>query len=301
MSEASSPPGWYRDPYGEADWRWWDGSSWGAATRAAQETTVSTPVAAAPASRTEASSGASATAAGASSPALEPLFSRLDRGQRHAIIALAVLFLAAAGVVGAAILFTASPSPSPVDGIAGTTTEAPTDDLPEQPAIGDPPAGDEGEDEVDTQAEAEVEDPVEEDDETVVIDFDGVCTVEVRSDDLDDLRPWRFDECTAAPIALADADDERWIVVVASLGTDEFDEPAARERAEEHDLAGNILWSSHYPSLNPNFWVVFDGPFADQSQAEDAAGELGGNAYPRLLTDDDDDRYCRAEDGCERD
>ena len=73
----------------------------------------------------------------------------------------------------------------------------------------------------------------------------------------------------------------------------------AEEARERADGAGrDLLWSSHYPSLNPDLWVLFDGPFDDEDAATDAADAIGGGSYPRVLSDDDGDRYCIADDGC---
>ncbi len=222
----------------------------------------------------------------------------LDRDRRNAIIGLSVLVLAAVGIVGAAIVFTDSPS-APTDGLAITEeqqgpAEAPGGMPEDAPGDGEAAPSDGAEGAIEEPGEAE-ESPSGSPDGTEEVDFDGVCTVEVDregfGDDRAELRPWRFEECTSAPVVLADAEDERWIVVVASLSGSEFDEAGALDRAEGHGLDGNVLWSSHYPSLNPDLWVVFDGPFEDQDAAADAATDRGGGAYARLLADEAGARY----------
>lgn len=129
------------------------------------------------------------------------------------------------------------------------------------------------------------------------VDFDGRCTVELDAVDADrPLRPWQFDECDGAPVDL-DGGDGRWIVVIASMDG-EMEQAQARSRTEDHGAGYGLLWSTHYPSLNPGWWVVFDGPFSEEDAATDVADSIGGGAYPRLLSDDEGDRYCIAEDGC---
>lgn len=272
MSATPTPPGWYEDPYGEATWRWWDGGAWSTATR------------------------------------LDGGFmdapDRQDR--RRATIGLAVLALAALVVVASAILFTGNNDVA-VDDLPGAGEQTPptggTDEAPsDEPLESDPTtpsdAPEDGSDEDDASSEDQRSGDEEDAGEAPVeLDFDGVCTVEVDADEVDDPRPWDFDECTSAPIAL-DGAEERWIVVVASLSEGSYDEAAARERAASEGFDGNLLWSSHYPSLNPDLWVVYDGPYADQEEARAAAEDIGGGSYPRVLSDDDDDRYCVAADGC---
>jgi hypothetical protein len=122
--------------------------------------------------------------------------------------------------------------------------------------------------------------------DVVEIDLDGACRVEVEASAVDDpvaTRPWRFPECEHAPLDPTDP-DERWIVVVASYRGAAGAERAATERAEREGHADpQLLWSSHYPSLNADLWVVYEGPFEDRASARAAAQGLGGGAYVRLL------------------
>lgn len=129
------------------------------------------------------------------------------------------------------------------------------------------------------------------------VDLGGGCVVEVAEDTpVDQLRPWQFEECDRAPIVLSGA-QERWVTVIESLSDADFSEAEALARLEgETDRL--LLWSSHYPSLNPGLWVIVAGPFPDRAAATEAARRIGGGAYPRALTDDDADRYCVAADGC---
>lgn len=130
----------------------------------------------------------------------------------------------------------------------------------------------------------------------VVVDFDGVCEVEVAADaQVEDLRPWQFPECERAPVAVSGAASS-WIVVLASLSGDDFSEADALRRLEQDPDGRHLLWSSHYPSLNPDLWVVAAGPFADEDVATRTAERIGG--YPRELSDDPDARYCATSDGC---
>lgn len=128
----------------------------------------------------------------------------------------------------------------------------------------------------------------------------GPCgTVQVEADagvEVTELRAWDAPGCASAPVAL-EAGSERWIVVRASLNGSGADEAAARASATRLSADG-VLWSSYYASLNPDLWVVFDGPFADEATAAAAAVAVGGGAYERVLSDDASDRFCIAADGC---
>lgn len=188
-------------------------------------------------------------------------------------------------------LVTTDPQPRAPDVLGGPAPSSP----PPRPG-GDPTA--EGPDE---PADAPADDADDADDgddgptERVTIDFDGVCTVEVdAAAQTSDPRPWDFAACDRAPIALQ-AGETRWIVVLDSLAGADFDESEAVARTSGDQ---QLLWSTHYPSLNPDLWVVVDGPYDDRASAVEAAERLGGGAYPRELSDDAGDRYCVAADGC---
>lgn len=283
MADTTSRPGWYRDPGGEAEWRWWDGTAWTAATHTASGV-----------SATAASGGARLRPSSTRSRSSQAtaLLASVGPQQWRAIAVLGALFVVAVAVVTSAIVLTGGPGNGPPDPAAGTTggtlpAEAPPDTSEDVPTPQDDAATD------DEAAPGDADGGEVADDGpsgTTRIDLDGVCTVEVDAEDLDDpVRPWHFDECTSAPIALDD--EQRWIVVVASLSGDEHDETSARDRAADQGFAGNVLWSTHYPSLNPGLWVVYDGPFPDQDVAAAAAEEIGGGAYVRALADEDGDRY----------
>lgn len=141
----------------------------------------------------------------------------------------------------------------------------------------------------------EAADPPDEDGSNRTIDFDGRCTVQLAADEeVEQPRPWQFEACERAPIDL-EGGRTAWVVIVASLAGDEFTEAAALDRLGAGQL---LLWSSHYPSLNPGLWVIVEGPFDSQDDARRAARRVGNSAYPRALTDDADDRYCALADGC---
>jgi hypothetical protein len=120
-------------------------------------------------------------------------------------------------------------------------------------------------------------------DGAVVLVLDGRCEVEVDAaveDDAHTQQAWRYPECEHAPLDPTDA-DERWIVVVGSYSGEARAVREAERRSTDDEP--RLLWSSHYPSLTPGWWVVYEGPFADRRAARDAADELGANAYVRLL------------------
>lgn len=134
----------------------------------------------------------------------------------------------------------------------------------------------------------------------VAVALGGPCgTLEVELPvgiDPADVRAWDVAGCDLAPVALPSG-QQRWIVVRASLNGAAATVDAARASAERAGADG-LLWSSYYASLNPDLWVVFDGPFATRAEAEAAARSRGGGAYERVLSDDEGDRYCIAPGGC---
>ena len=219
------------------------------------------------------------------------------RGRRPAVVvgSLLAVFLLSGGVTAAVLTWTdrdageaTSDAAAPVHDESGTTADL------EGPAGSDGPDGDDGSDGSDAPL-AEVESPSA--DEVRSVELDGGCTVDAPTDvPAEQLRAWEFEACSFAPVDLGQGNT--WIVVVTSLNGDDFTSDDALERAEELGLSGQVLWSSHYASLNPGLWVVFDGPFADEAAAADVAGRSDGTIYPRLLSDDDSDRYCMAGDGC---
>ena len=147
-------------------------------------------------------------------------------------------------------------------------------------------------DEPDGEEEA---DPSDEDGRARTIDFDGRCTVELTADEqVEQPRPWQFAACERAPIDL-EGGRTAWVAIVGSLSGAEFTEAAALDRLDAGQV---LLWSSHYPSLNPGLWVIVEGPFDAKDDASRAARRVGNGAYPRALTDDADDRYCALANGC---
>jgi hypothetical protein len=196
-------------------------------------------------------------------------------------------------------LVTTDPQPREPEVLGGPAPSAPP------PRSGASSAGDGADDQQDAEPAPDDEPPDESSDESsdepdepterVTIDFDGVCTVELDPDEQTSRpRPWQFEECARAPFRLQGA-QTRWIVVLDSLAGSDFTESEALTRTSGSQ---QLLWSTHYPSLNPGLWVVVDGPYDDREAAIEAADRLGGGAYARELSDDDRDRYCVAADGC---
>jgi|GEM_PF-2498048 len=241
-----------------------------------------------------------------------PPFRSRERSRAAAIVV--ALLLGSLGLWGIALLTTGSPDlerdvlvdidpaapppePSPGDAGSAAPEEGPGDGsgdgTEEGPGEG---SGDGGPEDGDAASEeAEGSDDVEGSQTTV--DLGGGCVVEIADDTpVEQLRPWEFEECDRAPIVLSGS-RERWVAVIESLSGEDFGEEEALDRVET-DGDRLLLWSSHYPSLNPGLWVIVEGPFEDQEAATDAARRIGGGAYPRALTDDDGDRYCVAADGC---
>jgi hypothetical protein len=288
---ADTPPDWYPDPVDPAQERWWNGEEWTTDIRRIR-----------------------------TGPLAAPAPSR--RPPRAALLAAGALGLLTILVVTAVIVLTGGDRSGDIDDlpVAGDA-ETGTDDADEDTADGDADDGAAGDDDTagegdgdagegdgdadDSGSEgADGEETTDEDDpadagDGGVIDLDGQCEVDLDEvPDADgDLRAWDVPACTYAPVDLGSG--SRWIVVIASLDGTANDGPAAETRADGFSGAEGVLWSSHYPSLNPGWWVVYDGPFDGQDAATEAAEARGGGAYPRLLSDDTGDRYCIAAGGCE--
>ena len=281
-STPSVQPGWYNDPTGRAAQRYHDGRAWTASTRDAGPT--------------------GHAADGSETRRRRPV---------GALVAFGSLVLVAAAVV-VGVIFLTGHDPLPAsdeqaerdgdqNGEAGVDGEATSERTEEgdDVATADPGSPEEGDVEAEQPVDEESSDnSSDRDDEDLLVDFDGVCEALVPLDELErgTVRAWDVG-CTTAPVALSQ-DESRWVVVVASLNGDDFTKDAALDRANTLGLPGNVLWSSHYPSLNPDLWVVFDGPFPTQGAASDAAVNRDDASYPRVLSDDDGDRYCIAADGC---
>jgi tetratricopeptide (TPR) repeat protein len=86
----------------------------------------------------------------------------------------------------------------------------------------------------------------------------------------------------AAPVAPVDAGF--WTVIVASEATrDSAERFAAELRQQGYD--GEVLFSSDFSSLNPNYWVAYSGRFRDKASADQLSAQLKAAgfavAYPR--------------------
>jgi hypothetical protein len=302
-------PGWYPDPAGEADQRWWDGRQWtertqeGAvadldATRARPP--VDAPVAAtssAPAQRAPVAwPGMPPAVATAPPPAAETMVGPAPkRGRTTAIVVVSLLVLFAGGAGGAVLLSQSGDEPELE--IATARPTAAEDIGGDDPVVDDPDEVLEPDVEISSEGGSVAADDATSDlagGTTRTVQLDGECTAEVPSGiAVDTLRAWDLEACEFAP--LTPEPGGSWIVVLTSLNGSDFDAADARERAREVGRAGQVLWSSHYASLNPNLWVVYDGPYSSEASA-DAAAPSG--SYARVLSDDASDRYCMAADGC---
>jgi hypothetical protein len=132
------------------------------------------------------------------------------------------------------------------------------------------------------------------------VTLDGQCVVTADESLLanrEQSAAWEFPECRWAHIALPPG-EKRWIVVYTSLNGNDFGSDDALQRAAENRVPGNVLWSSHYPSLNPGVWVIYEGPYMTEEEAKAATRRVGGRAYPRALSNDVGDRYCVGSDNC---
>lgn len=312
------PAGWYPDPTGARFDRWWDGRAWTDATAAHRSATAANDATTtAPPSPAEVGHGSLSTSLGepvsaTREPARPAPAEHGSAGapaggappkppRRGTAVVIALVAILLGGVVGVVIVSTggdgadvtaddeasgatdeaddaALPQDAPDD--AGDDADADADETPED----DPPASaDPGDDE---RSELEA---------TRTVDLDGACTAEVDAGlSVDELRAWQLPDCDWAPID--PGPDGTWVLVVTSLNGDDFDAPEAEQRARAEGLPGRVLWSTHYGSLNPDLWVVYDGPFSSEATASEAAYP---GSYPRKLSDDPEDRYCMAADGCQ--
>lgn len=322
----SVPAGWYPDPSGAAGQRWWDGHAWTTTTRATsaaapthepEATSAPQPPPAAPdetptraipqmpgpiaAQAPVGGPPLSSASMGSMPPSgtpVEPDRLRSRTGLVVASVVVTMLLVGGGTVAGLELLSGDNAEPASHGDTSRAGVEA-TDGDGGQPAPVDDdiPAHDGLDESPDQGLDDGLDDTPRGEASARVITLDGRCTVEIRDEQATErLRPWEFAACEYAPV---DPDrDGSWIVVVGSLNGDDFDEADARDRAAELGRSRQLLWSSHYASLNPNLWVIYEGPYPDEDSADAAASRMGSSHYARVLSDDEDDRYCLAADGC---
>lgn len=90
-------------------------------------------------------------------------------------------------------------------------------------------------------------------------------------------------ETTTTTVALAEPEWGTWSLVLASIPIGAGAEDEARALAAEVPGSG-VLLSNDFPSLNPDYWVVFFGNWADKPTTVECP-ELGDGftCYPRYL------------------
>lgn len=281
---SDTPPDWYPDPTDPARERWWNGTAW---TNDVRPT---------PSRRTAIAAGAAAgsVAAARSGPSVAAL---LTAG---ALLLVTVLVVVAVIVVTGGDRDQAGTSPPAAGGLPGTDEPGSGDDGDGADDPDDPTGGPDDTD--GTEGPGDPDGPGtngnDADVEPLTLDLDGACEVEVDPADVDgaQLRPWSRDECRWAPVDPGPGGT--WIVVVASFDGAGMSGTTAEQRADGLGGTDGVLWSAHYPSLNPGWWVAYNGPYPDEDDALDAAAARGGGAYPRPLADEPGDRYCVADGGC---
>lgn len=95
---------------------------------------------------------------------------------------------------------------------------------------------------------------------------------------------------TTTTLLIPEPTSASWTVILHSMGTDEFTEQDAIERALSYEeIRTGVLLSSDYSSLNPDYWVVFSELFPSEAEAEahvEELRELGlcGSCYSRLVS-----------------
>lgn len=324
MGNPDVPAGWYPDPAGSPRERWWDGTGWtgrlrdpgtspGAAVPTSAASSRPSTVTDAHTVRWSGRPSEAGPADPAPDDAPDPRPSAPPRPRGALLVVLVALIVGGAGISFGIWLADRDPEDSGtlaegaqaepdeqsgeesvaeqevVDDAEVAAPEDVDDPSDEQAPAPDPSAPAESE-----PAEAAPDPPAPSGSDLLQVSFDGVCDVWLTRDELATqlVRPWQFPgECPSAPVSLEGV-SERWIVVVASLNGNDFRFDEALARATESGLHGQVLWSSHYSSLNPDLWVVYDGPFPDRGSAATAAQRRGGSSYPRVLSDDTGDRYC---------
>ena len=270
-SNAKSPAaGWYDDPTDGTRSRFWDGASWTDKTRRRH--------------------------------AVQPTSAELDpvglargggRPRKHFVVAVAGVVAAVALVVVGVVTLAVMRSDRQVatfDAVLGHPEDAPVVEQPEEDSAA-VVARQRADSSTGSGHSGEITEPPD----------DSLAVAPSLDTEVDDRWPWE-QGAEGAPIAVHD--EARWIVVAASLNAQDFTIADAELRAAEWAQATRqtplVLLSDHYPSLNPNLWVVAFGPYEDEETAtRTCTDEIGGGCYARVLSVQSGDRYCIASDGCE--
>lgn len=300
------PAGWYLDPANAEQERWWDGAGWTGHTQVPTTREDVATVNDAPEARDGTQTIPTDDDDGPSDDdAVAPRRRLTRRVVGVGLLALLVMLGSALGTIEL-LQMRDSVSEASAEPNSGPASDA--DPRDEAPSANES-AGTPGEDlptDAETspdQGEAQESSDAAEEPATprmTTVTLDGECTLTLDETTIaqsDRIRPWDYPDCEWAPVVLPPG-GERWIVVLASLNSADFGPRDARARAQELGVSGAVLWSTHYPSLNPDLWVVFDGPFSSEAAAASAARNWGAAAYPRVLSDNTGDRYCLSPDGC---
>lgn len=84
---------------------------------------------------------------------------------------------------------------------------------------------------------------------------------------------------TSAPAEPGTLETPAWVAIVAS-GRDEAGIRATADRVAAAGRAAGVLRSGDYPSLAPDLWVAYAGPFGDRPAAEEEVARLAAAGFP---------------------
>lgn len=91
---------------------------------------------------------------------------------------------------------------------------------------------------------------------------------------------------TSVPLEASGPEFDTWAIILESLSTADFSLEEAIQRASEQSGPADVLLSDDYPSLNPGFWVIFNGPYNTGSDADLRCSAMRAEAvacYTRYL------------------